>query len=65
MVFIDDLWAQEISDQEARKKIALILDNRENRLKVFRGNEKSAVFIRILGMKRMKSFDELLKDMNI
>ena len=57
---IDDMWAQEIDEQEARRRIMLILEIRENRIKVMRGKEKTAVFVRIMGIKRMKSFDELI-----
>lgn len=57
---IDDMWAQEIDEQEARRRIMLILEIRENRIKVIRGKEKTAVFVRIMGIKRMKSFDELI-----
>lgn len=60
---IDDLWAKEISDDDAKKKIAQLLRNKENRLKVFRGKEKTAVFIRVMGTKRMKAFDELIEVM--
>lgn len=62
---IDDLWAEEITKQDAVEKIATLLKMRENRLKVLRGKEKSAVFVRIMGIKRMKTFDELFEDMNI
>lgn len=62
---IDDLWAEEITKQDAVEKIAILLKMRENRLKVLRGKEKSAVFVRIMGIKRMKTFDELFEDMNI
>ena len=54
------MWAQEIDEQEARRRIMLILEIRENRIKVIRGKEKTAVFVRIMGIKRMKSFDELI-----
>ena len=57
---IDDMWAQEIDEQEARRRIMLILEIRENRIKVIRGKQKTAVFVRIMGIKRMKSFDELI-----
>ena len=57
---IDDMWAQEIDEQEARRRIMLILEIRENRIKVIRWKEKTAVFVRIMGIKRMKSFDELI-----
>ena len=33
---IDDMWAQEIDEQEARRRIMLILEIRENRIKVIR-----------------------------
>ena len=62
---IDDLWAEEITKQNAVEKITTLLRTRENRLKVLRGKEKSAVFIRIMGVKRMKTFDDLFEDMNI
>lgn len=62
---IDDLWAEEINEQVAKDKLSTLLQIRENRLKVLRGKEKSAVFVRIMGIKRMKSFDELFEDINI
>lgn len=62
---IDDLWAEEINEQVAKDKLSTLLQIRENRLKVLRGKEKSAVFVRIMGVKRMKSFDELFEEMNI
>lgn len=62
---IDDLWAQEISDEDAKKQILHILDDREKRLKVLRGRDKSAVFVRTMGTKRLKAFDELLDDINV
>jgi uncharacterized protein (TIGR04540 family) len=58
---IDDLWAKEISDDDAKNQIAQLLSIKENRLKVFRGKEKTAVFVRIMGTKRMKTFDELIE----
>lgn len=57
---IDDLWVQEITEQDAQKCISEILSVRENRLKVIRGKEKTAVFIRVMGTKRMKTFDNLM-----
>lgn len=60
---IDDLWVQEISDEDAKKKIAQLLSDKESRLKVFRGKEKTAVFVRVMGTKRMKTFDELIEVM--
>lgn len=62
---IEDLWAEEITKNDAKEKIAELLKIRENRLKLLRGKEKSAVFVRIMGLKRMKTFDELFEDMNI
>lgn len=62
---IDDMWAQEITNQDALDQIKIILSSRENKLKVIRGSEKTAVFIRVMGVKRLKSFDELLNEMNI
>lgn len=62
---INDLWAEEINEQVAKDKLSTLLQIRENRLKVLRGKEKSAVFVRIMGVKRMKSFDELFEEMNI
>lgn len=41
-------------------KRKLKLEVRENRIKVIRGKEKTAVFVRIMGIKRMKTFDELI-----
>ncbi len=57
---IDDMWAQEIDEKEAKNRIMSILEVRENRIKVIRGKEKTAVFVRIMGIKRMKTFDELI-----
>lgn len=62
---IDDMWAQDITSEEALTQIKTVLSSRENKLKVIRGNEKTAVFIRVMGVKRLKSFDELLNEMNI
>jgi hypothetical protein len=58
---IEDCWARTITDEEAKRDIENILDVREYRMKVFRGNEKTAVFERTMGIRRLKKFDELIK----
>ncbi len=57
---IDLSWPDEISEQDAKKKINTILEVRENRVKIFRGKgEKSPTFERLVGVKRIKTFDSL------
>lgn len=57
---IDSLWSGEISELEAKEKINSILAARENRVKIFRGKgKKSPTFERLVGVKRIKTFDSL------
>ena len=58
---IDALWAGEIDEKEAAEKINTILAVKENRVKIFRDRgEKSPTFERLVGKKRIKTFDFLL-----
>lgn len=56
---IDDYWAVEIDKDEASRQICEIMKKKEYRIKIFRGNEKTAVFIRVMGARRLLVFDEL------
>jgi uncharacterized protein (TIGR04540 family) len=58
---IDDYWAGEIAKEAASKKIETLLEARNNRVKIIRGEEKTAGFKRILGVKRLITFDELYR----
>ena len=60
---IDDYWKNNISETEAQAQIRNVLSDSENRLKVFRGKEKTAVFNRVMGSKRIKTFEELIDGM--
>jgi len=56
---IDDYWAKDIDKYQATQKIEEIMRQRENRVKIIRGTEKTSVFIRIMGVRRLSTFDEL------
>ena len=53
---IDDYWKQEITKEDAKKRISEILINSENRARIFRGDKYIAVFENILGKRRLEEF---------
>ena len=58
---INDNWAKDISDEEAKNMIDKILSDKENFTKVFRGDEMVKVFEKTMGDRRLKKFNELRK----
>lgn len=60
---IDDYWKNDISETEAQAQIRNVLSDGENRLKVFRGREKTSVFTRVMGTKRLTTFEKLVEGM--
>jgi len=58
---VDNYWANEISKGDAEKIIKEMMEDRECRIKVYRGEDQTAVFKKIMGVRRLSTFDELYK----
>ncbi len=56
---IDRYWALELSKEETAKKINELLADPTNRIKVFRGDQMTAVFKRVLGLRRLEVFNQM------
>lgn len=59
---IVDLWkGDQISKDEAKKQISTIMDNHRLHLKIMRGEIYTGTFESVMGKKRLKDFEELIK----
>lgn len=58
---IDDLWASDIDRTTASQRVLEIAQDKEKRMKILRGDKPTAVFMRIMGVRRMVEFDDLYK----
>lgn len=56
---IDAYWASQISEEEARKKINLFLENPEIRIKIMRRENYTGTFKSIMRENRLQAFTEL------
>ena len=58
---IDAYWANQISEEEARKKINVFLEDPDMRIKIMRRESYTGTFVSILREKRLHAFADLTK----
>ena len=58
---IDAYWANQISEEEARKKINVFLEDSDMRIKIMRRESYTGTFVSILREKRLQAFADLTK----